>query len=126
MRRANAGLKWDPVRIVHVLALFNGSHVLEDFEKLERLLDKTAFELLTNKTYGLGYWEKGTDRDVWYGIGRANPGSGEQYPVLESIGEYCKIVSAAHLEIPAMNTDLNASTILKKWHKDPTTYLALP
>ncbi|KAH8770499.1 hypothetical protein F5882DRAFT_465588 [Hyaloscypha sp. PMI_1271] len=96
MRRANAGLKWDPVRIVHVLALFNGSHVFEDFEKLERLLDKTAFELLTNKTYGLGYWEKGTDRDVWYGIGRANPGL------------------AAHMEIPAMNTDLNASTILKK------------
>jgi len=77
MRRANAGLKWDPVRIVHVLALFNGSHVFEDFEKLERLLDKTAFELLTNKTYGLGYWEKGTDRDVWYGIGRADPGLGE-------------------------------------------------
>jgi hypothetical protein len=77
MWRAKTGLKWDPVRIVDMLALFHGSNVLADFEELECLPDMTAFSLLRDKTYRLGYWEKGIGREIWYGIGRANPGSGE-------------------------------------------------
>lgn len=75
MLQANTGLKWDPVRIVDILALFHGSNVLEDFEELESLPNQNAFELLRNKTYRLGYWEKGTEKKIWYGIGRQNIGS---------------------------------------------------
>ncbi|KAF8856929.1 hypothetical protein BDZ45DRAFT_691403 [Acephala macrosclerotiorum] len=75
MRRAQTGLKWDPARIVDLLALFHGSNVLDDFKLLELRPRKMAWWLLSNKNYRLGYWEKGVNKDIWYGIGRKNVGS---------------------------------------------------
>jgi len=77
MWRASTGLKWDPVCIADMLALFHGSNVLSDFEELEQQPEKKALWLLCNKTYRLGYWEKGIGKEIWYGIGRAEPGSCE-------------------------------------------------
>jgi hypothetical protein len=77
MWRAKTGLKWDPVRIVDILALVHGSNVLSDFELLEHHPNRTAFELLEGKRYRIGYWERGINREIWYGIGRKNRGSCE-------------------------------------------------
>lgn len=69
------GLKWDVVSIVDVLALFHGSNVLQDFEALELRPLKSAFRILSKKSYRMGYWEKGSRKEIWYGIGRTNRGS---------------------------------------------------
>jgi hypothetical protein len=74
---AKTGLKWDPIRIVDQLALFHESNVLEDFQELEDNPDQSSLHLLQDKTYRLGYWEKGVDRKIWYGIGRTERGKRE-------------------------------------------------
>ncbi|CZR60235.1 uncharacterized protein PAC_10131 [Phialocephala subalpina] len=85
MWRAKTGLKWDPVRIVDILALFHGSNILDDFKELELQPDRSAYDLLKYKTYRLGYWEKGVDKEIWYGIGRINRGSATASPQVHSL-----------------------------------------
>lgn len=84
---SKTGLKWDPVSIVDLLALFHGSNVLSDFEDLEFEPGRTASDLLSDKHYRLGYWEKGVDREIWYGIGRRHLGAGKNFT---------KIINMAH------------------------------
>ncbi|KAI9770740.1 MAG: hypothetical protein M1840_002990 [Geoglossum simile] len=68
------GLKWDPVSIADQVALFHGSNVLNDFNGLELGSWSAVRDALSERTYRLGYWEKGADRKVWYGIGRESNG----------------------------------------------------
>ena len=64
------GLKWDPVTIADHLALFHDSNVLDDFEILEKEPDQLSRKLLADKEYRIGYWEKGKEHRLVYGIGR--------------------------------------------------------
>lgn len=52
MLQANTGLKWDPVRIVDILALFHGSNVLEDFEDWSPYQIRTRSNFLGTKPIG--------------------------------------------------------------------------
>ena len=76
------GLRWDPVSIADQMALFNQSNVLEDFDAVERDVDKLAYDILLGKKYRLGYWEKGIDGKIWYGIGKVCNGSKSHYALL--------------------------------------------
>ncbi|KUJ19266.1 uncharacterized protein LY89DRAFT_667247 [Mollisia scopiformis] len=69
------GLKWDPVTIADQLALFHGSNALDEFEALEQLHRETAFDLLAERSFRLGYWERteGGRTTIWYGIGKISP-----------------------------------------------------
>ncbi|CZR61411.1 uncharacterized protein PAC_11307 [Phialocephala subalpina] len=72
------GLKWDPVTIADPLALFHGSNALDEFEALEQQHRESAFDLLAERSFRLGYWERTEDRKtrIWYGIGKISPPAG--------------------------------------------------
>jgi hypothetical protein len=72
----STGLKWDPVSIADQVVLFHGSNVLNDFNGLELEGWLAVQEALSERRYRLGYWEKGTNKKVWYGIGRESNGEG--------------------------------------------------
>ncbi|KAF2470709.1 uncharacterized protein BDR25DRAFT_342976 [Lindgomyces ingoldianus] len=70
LRNRNTGLKWDPTTLADQIALFHGSNILEDFASLEEEYNTFGGRLLQGREYRLGYWQKGANRDIWYGIGR--------------------------------------------------------
>ena len=70
LRNKSTGLKWDPTTLADLLALFHGSNVLPDFARLEKSANRFAHRLLWNQEYRIGYWQKGAERKIWYGIGR--------------------------------------------------------
>lgn len=68
------GLKWDPATIADQMALFHGSNALDEFRLLEQQHRESAFDLLAEKSFRLGYWEKVENgkTSIWYGIGKTS------------------------------------------------------
>lgn len=66
------GFKWDPVTVADQMALFHGSNALDEFRVLEQQHRESAFDLLAEKSFRLGYWERVEDgrTTIWYGIGK--------------------------------------------------------
>jgi hypothetical protein len=76
LRSRCTGLKWVPATIADQLALFHESNVLRDFEVLEKDPGIKSTEILRDREYRIGYWEKGRNRRLVYGVGRVSGGRG--------------------------------------------------